>query len=180
MRIDRRRTLWTALPALLAAVLLSCGPATQEPDRPASDGAQTTDRAEGDRPEGDGSRADAPPGCAPECDRWLTAARAELERARDAGDAPNVELLYHRAGDAFVKAWRGCDLYAGRGADLGCEGAPTVVPQMAAAYERARRDDGAILAYLIALDPRWSTSDDELATRARQALPKVARLAAER
>lgn len=168
--------------SLAAVVAVGCAASSCSPGAPPASGVEAAPARKGpsDRNLDEASTDGAPVGadqesrCAAGCTRWLDSARAALDQAKAAGDAPNVELLYHRAGESLIRAWRGCDLYAPTGADLGCEGAHTVVPRMVEAFDRAGRDDGAIFAHLIALDPRWITADTDVAGAAPAALRLLA------
>lgn len=178
------------MPRLATAVLLLSAVVTMLACAGAAPGARSagpTHGAAGDADEGDAPLDDDPAastekalGCDDRCATRIDQAAALLERARAAGDAPNVEVAYRHAGDGFVEAWRGCDLSVRTGEDRGCQGAATVIARMAEAFERAKRDDGAIFAYLAALDPRWRVDGDPTASKAPAELARLAAQAEER
>jgi hypothetical protein len=96
-------------------------------------------------------------GCTPSCAKLID----DAERRRDQADAMKNEADTYpafatRAGEAFVKAWRGCLLEIPDGADLACKGGRHVVSNMVGAFAPSDSDEGMILANLVALDPRWA------------------------
>jgi hypothetical protein len=98
-------------------------------------------------------------GCTPSCAKLID----EAERRLDQADAMKNEADVYpgfaaRAGEAFVKAWRGCLLEVPDGTDLVCKGGRAVVSNMVRAFAPSDSDDGIIFANLVALDPRWTAA----------------------
>ena len=167
--------LWAPVTVLLTC--LACGPASPSPVAPTRDGDGAQPTAGAAEP-GGGDEASPPKpaggGCYEACARRLRDASALLAKARAMGDAPNVAVAFGQAGDAFERAWRGCDLREPSGTDVGCPGADTLLDDMAKAYRSAERMDGQVLANLIALDPRWQRAGQPLASAAPDELRRLA------
>jgi hypothetical protein len=165
--------------AKLLALLLSavaCGPATPKPE--AGSSAPTSGAASEPvptaAPSDSGAADGGHEGCLAKCAEHIAGAIDLLAQADGLGSAPNVALVYGRAGDAFVYAWRSCDLRLPAGSDRSCKGASDVVPGMIKAYEGSGRSDRVVLAYLVALDRRWSDPSSEPGRKALDALRSLA------
>jgi len=182
-------SLYRALLARVAALAVAalgaagCGGATgPAADTPA--GEEGAEKPSSEEPEALGDRAAAKRGgkCFEQCAEYIEDAGALLGQAQALDGAEKAQVaLFTRSGDAFVRAWRGCDLRLPRGEDLSCKGADHVLPKMVAAYAGAHRPDRLVYAYLVALDERWRNDAGELATEApgklRQAAAKAAEVA---
>jgi hypothetical protein len=164
--------------AILGSIALSaCGsgaPAPAAAPKTAervADGDQSTDTSAPSA----GTGAPTPAaGCTPSCAKLID----EAERRRDQADAMKNEADTYpafatRAGEAFVKAWRGCLLEIPDGTDLACKGGRDVVSNMVRAFAPSDSDEGIILANLVALDPRWAP-DTSAAGDSRTALRAAA------
>ena len=177
--VSRRE--FRSLPAslLLAALLgaVACGPATPKPEAVGSGAPSSSASSEPvatAAPSDSGAAEAGAAGCLPKCAEHIAGAIDLLAQADGLGSAPNVALVYGRAGDAFVYAWRSCDLRLPAGSDRSCKGASEVVPGMVKAYAGSGRSDRMVLAYLVALDRRWSDPSSELGRQAPDALRGLA------
>jgi len=168
---------------LVVAVLAcaGCGGATgPAADSPADE--EGTEEGTAEEPEelGEGATARRGGKCFEQCAEYIEDASALLDQAKALEGAEKAQVaLFTRAGDAFVKAWRGCDLRLPRGEDLSCKGAEQVVPKMVEAYAGAQRPDRLVYACLVALDERWRDDAGELAGEAPSKLRSAAAKAAE-
>lgn len=172
------KTLALARLTILGSIALSaCGSGAPAPAAApktaehAADGERSTDIS---APSADTGTPAPAAGCTPSCAKLID----EAERRRDQADAMKNEADTYpafatRAGDAFVKAWRGCLLEIPDGADLACKGGRDVVSNMVRAFAPSDSDEGMILANLVALDPRWA-ADASGAGDARTALRAAA------
>jgi hypothetical protein len=117
--------------------------------------------------------------CYEKCQQYINAAAKLLAQAGALKGAEQAQLaLYSRATDAYIRAWRGCDLVLPDGEDLGCESARDVVPGMVQAMAGTNRPEWLVFAYLVALDDRWRDDSSELAARAPVELRDAAEAAA--
>ncbi len=169
--------------ALVIAALTSagCGGATgPTADTPANEEKSEEGSAEHPEELGDAAAPKRGGKCFQQCAEYIEDASALLGQAKALEGAEKAQVaLFTRAGDAFVKAWRGCDLRLPRGEDLSCKGADRVVSGMVEAYAGAQRPDRLVYAYLVALDDRWRDDAGELAGEAPGKLRSAAAKAAE-
>jgi len=166
------------MPLMLAALLTAtaCGPATPKPGSSAGagpSGEATVDPA-GTASADTGSPEKGSAGCYDKCAQYIAGAVELLAQADGLGSAPNVALVYDRAGDAFFYALRSCDLRQPAGGDLGCKDAAQVVPGLVKAYDASGRIDRAVLAHLVALDRRWSDPSSDLGRKGPDELRRLA------
>jgi hypothetical protein len=159
-------------------VVLGCGSPAPPPATPERSVAAESEERVSSSTEGTAhseASGEAPGKCDPGCSRLLEAAATLLRQAEALkGESQARATLHERAGEAYVKAWRGCDLGVPRGVDLGCAGARDVAANMAQGFAGAERDDRQIFAHLVALDPRYRSEGSEFA---RQAADQLAGLA---
>jgi hypothetical protein len=164
--------------SLLSFLAFACG---SSPARPAAPETRAAAQPTEQRPKSSATakQSDSPeesPGkCDAACGRLLEAAATLLRQAEALKAESQARVALHeRAGEAYVKAWRGCDVSVPRGADLGCTGARDVALNMAKGFAGAGRDDRELFAYLVAIDPRYR---GEGAGSAQSAQDKLAELA---
>jgi hypothetical protein len=159
-------------------VVLGCGSAPPPPAAPErSVAVEPAERASFSTEATAHSEAsgEAPGKCDPGCSRLLEAAATLLRQAQALkGESQARATLHERAGEAYVKAWRGCDLGVPRGLDLGCAGARDVVANMAKGFAGAQRDDRQMFAHLLALDPRYRSEGSDFARQAADQLGGLA------
>jgi hypothetical protein len=172
-----RQSVW-----LSCIVVLGCGsqpPSPATPERPVA--AEPAERASSSNEAKVRASGEAPGKCDPGCSRLLEAAATLLRQAEALkGESQARATLFERAGEAYVKAWRGCDLGVPRGLDLGCAGAGDVAGSMAKGFAGAARDDRQIFAHLLALDPRYRSEGSEFARQAADQLGGLAERAEKR
>jgi len=157
-----------------------CGPRATARDAAASDHAAATsaaasaDRAASTDPNATAKTGEQAASCFDKCRERLADADKLQAKADALGDAPNVTLAWAQAGDAYLRAWRSCDLRDPAGSDRTCAGASALVASMAKTYAKAARVDGEMLANLIAIDARWHGLGAELEPKALDELRQLA------
>jgi hypothetical protein len=173
---------------VIATVTLACSETPRPKSAAASDRSQTADEpspppaqektSDSSEPE---SRSPGTGQCDPGCQKLVEKAETLYRQAEalKAGSSAKT-ALYERAGQAAINAWRGCDLVQPRGQDLGCRGAGALTSTMAKAFLGAERDDRALYAFLVALDPRFRTESSEASSRAGAELERLAEQAENR
>jgi hypothetical protein len=170
----------TFRPVFAACLAIACGAASPAPAPRAADTepGEPPAAAQGDASE---AQAAAPKRgqCFEKCAAMIEDAAALLRQAKGLKGAEQAALaLYGRAAEAHLKAWRGCDLALPSGEDRSCSGAAEVTRGMAESFEGAKRPDGVVYAYLVALDDRWREDGSAITTRAREDLAARAEAAA--
>jgi hypothetical protein len=163
----------TRLLALVGFVSISgCGsgkpPAAPQPTNRIESTERSPETVRNLEPERDQAQA---AGCSAPCAKLIE----EAERRQDQAAATKNEADVYsgfaaRAGEAFVKAWRGCLLEVPHGPDLVCNGGRDVVANMVRAFAPSDEDDGIIFSNLVALDPRWNVDAGSASDTARAAL----------
>ena len=168
-------------PVLAACLVIACGSASPSPAAQPSSVEPTSTPTEGgaEPAETAGSPAPKRGKCFDQCQALIEDAGALLAQAKALKGAEQAQVaLFNRAAEAHVKAWRGCDLALPGGEDRSCRGAAEIPGGMAEAFEGARRPDGVVYAYLVALDDRWREDGSPIAQRAREDLGARAEAAA--
>ena len=167
---------WGSFTLLLSA----CGAATRPAGVGAAEEPPATDHDDPVEPGDDQVAPERTPECFAQCRELIEDAEALLRQAGALKGAAKASVALHRrAGAAFVRAWRGCDLTLPRGEDLDCAGGRDVVANMVKSFAAADAHDRLLFAYLVALDTRWRVEGSSLAQSAADELARLAALAAQ-